>query len=41
MVREPIIGLRNEVHFALGRGVGHSVSYTARLLGAIPPVVGI
>jgi len=41
VIGKPLIGFCNELHLAVRLGVGHSLSYSARLLGALALIVGV
>jgi hypothetical protein len=41
VIGKPLIGLGDEVHVALGCGVGHSLSYSVRLLSVLAPIVSV
>src|SRR5262245_41851531 len=41
VIGKPLIGFCNELHLALRLGVGHSLSYSARLLGELALIVGV
>jgi hypothetical protein len=41
VIGKPLIGLGDAVRLALGGSVGHTLSYSVRLLGAFAPMVGV